>query len=64
MRPVVGDGNCSFRSISYLITGDECREDKVHMTLVVHIVDPQNWYPLKQYLLPQYTDGMAYVRDK
>ena len=45
-----GDGNCFFRSISYLLLGSEARHDIVRSAVCNYIIQPDNWYKLKAHI--------------
>ena len=47
---VDGDGNCFFRSISYLLLGSEAKHDVVRNAVCNYIIQPENWYKLKSYI--------------
>ena len=46
-KHVVGDGNCFFRAISFLITGCDSSHNKIHVHLVAYTVEEVNWDCLK-----------------
>ena len=37
IRSIRGDGNCFFRSLSYIITGSEEQHESVHLAIVRHM---------------------------
>ena len=57
-----GDGNCFFRSISYLLLGSEAKHDVVRNAVCKYIIQPENWYKLKAYIDGDITSGEGYVR--
>ena len=62
-KHVVGDGNCFFRAISFLITGCDSSRNKICVHLVVYIVEKANWDCLKQYVPTKYKSGLQHVND-
>ena len=62
-KHVVGDGNCFFRAISFLIIGCDSSHNKICMHLVAYIVEEVNWDHLKQYAPAKYKSGLEYVND-
>ena len=61
VHTVDGDGNCFFRSISYLLLGSEAKHD-VRNAVCNYIIQPENWYKLKVYIDGDITSGEEYVR--
>ena len=57
VHTVGGDGNCFFRSISYLLLGSEAKH-----AVCNYIIQPENWYKLKVYIDGDITSGEEYVR--
>ena len=49
-RLIKGDGNCLFRSFSYLITGTEQQHAQVRQAIVNHLRFIENW------MLPHFSD--------
>ena len=62
VHTVDGDGNCFFRSISYLVLGSEAKHDVVRNAVCNYIIQPENWYKLKVYIDGDITSGEEYVR--
>ena len=62
VHTVDGDGNCFFRSISYLLLGSEAKHDVVRNAVCNYIIQPENWYKLKVYIDGDITSGEEYVR--
>ena len=60
-KHVVGDGNCFFRVISFLITGCDLSHNKICVNLVAYLVEEANWDCLKQYASTKYNSGLEYV---
>ena len=62
VHTVDGDGNCLFRSISYLLLGSEAKHDVVRNAVCNYIIQPENWYKLKVYIDGDITSSEEYVR--
>ena len=62
VHTVDGDGNCFFRSISYLLLGSEAKHDVVRNAVCNYIIQPENWYKLKANVDGDITSGEEYVR--
>ena len=62
VHTVDGDGNCFFRSISYLLLGSEAKHDVVRNAVCNYIIQTENWYKLKSYIDGGITSGEDYVR--
>ena len=62
VHTVDGDGNCFFRSISYLLLGSEAKHDVVRNAVCNYIIQPENWYKLKVYIDGDITSDEEYVR--
>ena len=62
-KHVVGDGNCFFRAIAFLITWSELSHNIIHVNLVVYIVKQANWDHLKQHAPTKYSTGLEYVNS-
>ena len=62
VHTVDGDGNCFFRSISYLLLGSEAKHDVVRSAVCNYIIQPENWYKLKVYIDGDITSDKEYVR--
>ena len=62
VHTVDGDGNCFFRSISYLLLGSETKHDVVRNAVCNYIIQPENWYKLKVYIDGDITSSEEYVR--
>lgn len=54
------DGNCMFRSFSYLLIGSEVKHDIVRSQVCNYIADPENWLKLHSYI-EDYNSGEAYI---
>ena len=54
---VAGDGNCFFRSISYLLLGTEEKHNVVYSKIVEYISESANWDKLKTFI-QEYTCGL------
>ena len=59
----MGDCNCFFRAISFLITGCDSSHNKIHVHLVAYTVEEVNWDCLKQYVPTKYKSGVQYAND-
>ena len=62
VHTVDGDGNCFFRSTSYLLLGSEAKHGVVRNAVCNYIIQPENWYKLKVYIDGDITSGEEYVR--
>ena len=53
---ILGDGNCFFGKISYLLLGQEVKHDVIRVRIVDYIMDPKNIDKLKLHTpaLPQW----------
>ena len=60
-KTVDGDGNCFFRSISYLLLGSEAKHDIVRSAVCNYIIQPDNWYKLKTYIDGDITRSEDYL---
>ena len=60
-KTVDGDGNCFFRSISYLLLGSEAKHDIVKSAECNYIFQSDNWYKLKTYIDGDITSGEDYL---
>ena len=54
---ILGDGNYFFKTISYLLLGQEVKHDVIRARIVDYIMDPNNFDKLKLHTpaLPQHT---------
>ena len=64
VHTVDGDGNCFFRSISYLLLGSEAKHDVVRNSVCNYIIQLKNWYKLKVYIDGYITSSEEYVRKR
>ena len=53
---ILGDGNCFFREISYLLLEQEVKHD--------YIMDPNNFEKLRSYIPQHYPSGEAYIQGE
>ena len=60
-KTVDGDGNCFFRSISYLLLGSEAKHDIVRSAVCNYIIQSDNWYKLKTYIDRDITSSEDYL---
>ena len=51
---ILGDGNCFFRTISYLLLGQEVKHDVIRARIVDYIMDPNNFEKLRSYIPQHY----------
>ena len=55
---ILGEGNCFFRTISYLLLGLEVKHDVIRARIIDYIMDPNNLNKLRSYL-PQHYPSCA-----
>ena len=60
-RNVVGNSNCFFQAIAFLITGSELSHNIICVHLVAYIADGNDWDHLKPYAPTKYHTGLEYV---
>ena len=66
LRPpnhIKGDGNCLFRSFSYIITGSEEQHMAVRIAILNHMIDIAHFL-LGHHIPPQYSSVQDYIQDK
>ena len=51
---ILGEGNCFFRTISYLLLGQEVKHDVIRARIVDYIMDPNNIDKLRSYIPQRY----------
>ena len=61
---VLGDGNCFFRAISYLLLGQEVKHDVIRARIIDYIMDPNNFDKLRSYIPQHYPSGEAYIQGE
>ena len=61
---ILGDGNCSFRTISYLLLGQEAKHDVIRARIVDYIMDPNNFDKLRSYIPQHYPSGEACIQGE
>ena len=61
---ILGDGNCFFRTISYLLLGQEVKHDVIRARIVDYIMDPNNIDKLRSYIPQHYPSGEAYIQGE
>ena len=61
---ILGDGNCFFRAISYLLLGQEVKHDVIRAGIIDYIMDPNNFDKLRSYIPQHYNSGEAYIQGK
>ena len=60
---VEGDGNCLFRTFSYLILGNDCKHDIIRLNICQYISEPENEAKLRTYWdQDKYTSGVDYIK--
>ena len=64
MKPIGGDGNCFFRTISYLLLGVEDKHDIIRASIVEYIMNPDNLVKLRSYIPQEFSTGEEYVKAK
>ena len=61
---ILGDGNCFFRTISYLLLGQEVKHDVIRARIIDYIMDPNNFDKLRSYIPQHYPSGEAYIQGE
>ena len=61
---ILGDGNCFFRTISYLLLEQEVKHDVIRARIVDYIMDPNNFDKLRSYIPQHYPSGEAYIQGE
>ena len=61
---ILGDGNCFFRTISYLLLGQEVKYDVIRARIIDYIMDPNNFDKLRSYISQHYPSGEAYIQGE
>ena len=61
---ILGDGNCFFKTISYLLLGQEVKHDVIRARIVDYIMDPNNFDKLRSYIPQHYPSGEAYIQGE
>ena len=64
VKPIGGDGNCFFRTISYLLLGVEDKHDIIRASIVEYIMDPEILVELRSYIPQEFITGEEYVKTK
>ena len=64
VKPIGGDENCFFRTISYLLLGVEDKHDIIRASIVEYIMNPDNLVKLRSYIPQKFSTGEEYVKDK
>ena len=62
VKPIGGDGNCFFGTISYLLLGVEDKHDIIRASIVEYIVNPDNLAKLRSYIPQEFSTGDEYVK--
>ena len=63
IKRIKGDGNCLFRSFSYIITGSEEQHMAVRIAILNHMIDIAHFL-LGHHIPPQYSSVQDYIQDK
>ena len=58
---ILGDGNCFFRAISYLLLGQEVKHDVIRARIIDYIMDANNVDKLRSYIPQHCPSGEAYI---
>ena len=61
---ILGNGNCFFRTISYLLLGQEVKYDVIRARIIDYIMDPNNFDKLRSYIPQHYPSGEAYIQGE
>ena len=61
---IMGDGNCFFRTISYLFLEQEVKHDVIRARIVDYIMDPNNFDKLRSYIPQHYPSDEAYIQGE
>ena len=61
---ILGDGNCFFRTISYLLVGQKVKHDVIRAKTVDYIMDPNNIDKLRSYIPQHYPSDEAYIQGE
>ena len=61
---ILGDANCFFRAISYLLLGQEVKHDVIRARIIEYIMDPDNVDKLRSYIPQHYPSGEAYIQGE
>ena len=61
---ILGDVNCFFRTISYLLLGQKVTHDVIGARIVDYIMDPNNFDKLRSYIPQHYPSGEAYIQGE
>ena len=60
VKSILGDGNCLFRSFSYLITGTEQQHIQVREVILNHLCRIQHW--MLNHISTEYSSAIEYIR--
>ena len=58
------DGNCYFRTISWILTGTQEHHVEIRRKIVIFMRDPQNWQKMKLRIPDNFRSMSAYMRQK
>ena len=61
---ILGEGNCCFGAISYLLLGQEVKHDVIRARTIDYIMDPNNFDEIRSYIPQHYPSGEAYIQGE
>ena len=61
VRSILGDGNCLFRSLSYIITGSETQYTQVREAILNHLVHTED-FMIGHHIRSEYSSVVEYIR--
>ena len=64
VKPIGGDGNCFFRTISCLLLGVEDKHDIIRASIMEYLMNPDNLVRLRSYIPQEFSTGEEYVKAK
>ena len=64
LKPKGGDGNCFFRTISYLLLGVEDKHDIIRASIVEYNMNPDNLVKLRSYIPQEFSTGDKHVKAR
>ena len=62
IQHILGDGNCFFRAIFYLLLAQEVKHDVIRARIIDYIMDTNNFDKLRSYIPQHYPSGEAYIQ--
>ena len=60
VKSILGDGNCLFRSFSYVITGTERQHAQVREAILSHLRNIEHWM-IGHHISPEYSSVAQYI---